>query len=127
METRHTEQYYRKYWADYIKPTNDPHYLNLEESLDKHMAIFTDLPEAALSILRKQEAKKIAEETTALLKEDMKIAKQIDTCSFGYTTMAQEVAAKRNFIERFEFNCLQLADFKKKYLSITIGKKGVNK
>ena len=39
METRHTEQYYRKYWADYIKPTNDPHYLNLEESLNKYMAI----------------------------------------------------------------------------------------
>ena len=124
METRHTEQYYRKYWADYIKPANDPHYLNLEESLDKYMTIFEDLPEAALSILRKQEAKRIAEVTTVLLKKDMEIVKQIDTCSFGYTTMAQEVTAKRRFVERFEFNCLQLADFKKNHLSITIEKKG---
>lgn len=124
METRHTEQHYRKYWAEYIKPTNDPHYLNLEAELERKLKFFADLPEAALSILQKQEAKRIAEVTTVLLKKDMEIVKQIDTCSFGYTTMAQEVTAKREFVERFEFNCLQLADFKKKYLSITISKKG---
>ena len=37
--------------------------------------------------------------------------------SLGYTTHLQEIRARYEFEARFEFNCLQLADFKKKYIA----------
>ena len=77
-----------------------------------------DLTEDALAIVRKIEAQKIVDSCTLLVYEEMKVCKEIEAgkAGFGYTTIGQEISARGEYRKRFEFNCLQLADFKKKYL-----------
>ena len=76
------------------------------------------LPEEALIVIRKQQAQKIADKVKEMVQEDLSLAKKVDagTADFGYTTERQETEARFRFRTRFDFNCLQLADFRKKYL-----------
>ena len=119
MKAQHSEEYFRKYWSELIKKVPGKHYINLEEELADALKIFADLPSEAITILTKAEAERIAAKCTALVKEDMELIKDLEAgkVSLGYTTQSQEVHARHALRERFEFNCLQLADFKKKYLA----------
>lgn len=118
MKSRHSEQYYRDNWDRYIKKVPGPHYINLEEELEHNMLIFAELPKEACDMLRKIEAKKISEKAENLVRSEMATIKAIEAgeASLGYTTKGQEIQAMNEFIRRFEFNCLQLADFNKKEL-----------
>ena len=117
MTTLHSEEYYRTNWERFIAPVPGKHYVNLEAELNRCIATYSNLPEEAITIMRKVEAAKIAEKTKALVVEEMQTVKAIAAgeASFGYTTKGQEISAMREYRMRFEFNCLQLADFKKKY------------
>ena len=92
---------------------------DLETKLEKAMVIYTasNLPEAALAIIRKEEAKKIADRCKADLIPKKEAIERIEAgkASLGYTTKQQEVAAFRRLVECFEFTAISLAIFKKKY------------
>jgi hypothetical protein len=119
MKARLSEEYYRKNWDRFIKGSSSQDYMNLEKDLIAKMSIFQELPEKAIEILTKIKAQEIVDETTKRLYEKMAVIKQIETgnASLGYTTQLQETQARQELVTRFEFNCLQLADFKKKYLA----------
>ena len=125
MTSTYTAEYYRSHWEDYMKPVPGNDYINLEGDLKKQMETYEEalksfpeeIREKNLAIIRKQKAKAMAETTTAKLKETMAMIKRIKAgkASLGYTTWNQEYSAMRELVDRFEFNCLQLADFRKKY------------
>lgn len=119
MKTLHTEQYYREKWYDFLKPTHTEYYIDMQNELDCNMRTFLDMgfSDEQLEIIRKVEAQKVADACKEKCYKQMNIVKGIldGSISFGYTTQTQEIRARKEFRQRFEFNCLQLADFKKKY------------
>lgn len=118
MKAMLSEEYYRSNWERFLKRVPGKNYRNLEEELDRYMKSFVELPTEAQEVLRKMKAQEIAESCKSLVLEELAVIKAIEagTASFGFTTKAQEVSHMSEYRERFEFNCLQLADFKKKYL-----------
>lgn len=119
MKSLFSESYYRQNWDRFIKVASGKHYRNLEEELQHQMSIYNELPQEAINLLVKVEAQKIADSCKALVLEEMQTLKDLEDgkASLGYTTHNQEIRARSEFHQRFEFNCLQLADFKKKYLA----------
>ena len=117
MKSLHSEEFYKENWDRFIKEVPGVDYINLEKELARELAIFAELPAEALEILKAQKAQEIAKRCLTLVKAEMVTAQGIDRgeVSFGYTTMGQEVRARREFRTRFEFNCLQLKVFKEKY------------
>lgn len=117
MKSTFSEQYYRMNWEKFIKPIPGEHYINLEYDLKHALEIYVGLPTEAIEILKKIEAKKIVDKCTEQLKKNMEVVKKLKAgkTSLGYTTQTQEIHAAHELVTRFEFNCLQLADFKKKY------------
>lgn len=125
MKARFDEEHYRRCWEEYLKPVNSDHYMNLERDLSREMEVYekalAGLPEgeANLAKIRRVKATEIIEKVTPKLKETMATIKRIEAGngSLGYTTDSAERRNMADLVQRFEFNCLQLADFKKKYLS----------
>lgn len=76
-----------------------------------------DVLEKALNVVIQIEAEKIAKSAKDLVMEEMAMLKRLEAgqSSFGMISERQEVAARSVLRQRFEFNCLQLADFRKKY------------
>lgn len=119
MKTLYSESYYRQNWGRFIKVVSGKHYRNLEAELQHQMSIYKELPQEAINLLVKIEAQKIANSCETLVLEEKQTLKDLEDgkASLGYTTRNQEIQAKSELHQRFEFNCLQLADFKKKYLA----------
>ena len=119
MTAQYSEAYYRKYWNEFLKKVPGNDYINLEQELAHEMEIFSELPDEALTILKSIKAREIAEKCQERLTERMATVKAIENgeANLGYTTQGQEIKARGELVRRFEFNCLQLADFKKKYLA----------
>lgn len=119
MKSVHSEEYYRKYWDNFMEPTIGEHYMNLEEELAKEMRYFYEVNASADAIgkVEKMYAERIAKRCHDALIEDKKLYLRIvnKTANFGYTTLRQELEAQGTFLARFEFNCLQLRDFRRKY------------
>ena len=119
MKAQYTEDYYRANWDRFIKEVPGEHYINLEQDLENSLSIYKDveLLADALEILRKTEAKKIVQKCKELVYKEMALLKNLDAgkASLGYTTEIQEIRARTELRQRFEFNCYQLAQFKKKY------------
>ena len=119
MKSQHSEKYLRDNWDRLIKKSIVNDYMNLEEELSDYMKIFddTELPDSAKDILRKTKAQEIANRAKKVLIDRMNFIKNVNegNASLGYTTRIQEVQEMHRIVERFEFNCLQLADFNKKY------------
>lgn len=119
MKAQYSEEYYRKNWERFMRPVPGNHYINLEAELERRMQVYEGigLPEAMMSILRKGEAQKVADACKALVTKELELVKGLEngTASLGYTTQGQEIKARGELRTRFEFNCLQYADFKKKY------------
>lgn len=119
MKTLYSEQYYRSNWGEFLKRVPGEYYINLEQELSNRMDTYigVQLSGEDLNKIRNIEAKKIADSCEAKCRKQMQVLKDIMSgkVSFGYTHRAQEVRARSEFQKRFEFNCLQLADFRKKY------------
>lgn len=117
MKARFSEEYYREFWDEFLKKVPGEDYINLEAELANAMKVYAGLPETALAIICKMEAGKIAEHCMELVKKQMRRIADIDAgrASFGCTTQRQEIQLRGEFRKRFEFNCLQLKDFKAKY------------
>lgn len=120
MTARFPEEYYRKHWDEFLRPQgNDPDYINLEGRLAKEMAVYEQagIGGEALEKIRCTKAGELAEYCTALVREQMRVEKMLEAgeTSMGFTTERDERDARRDHRTRFEFNCLQLRDFKEKY------------
>ena len=117
MKTLHSEEFYKENWDRFIKEVPGADYINLEKELARELAMFAELPAAALNILKTQKAQEIAKRCLTLVKNEMAVVQGLERgeVSFGYTTQGQEIRARREFVTRFEFNCLQLKVFKTKH------------
>lgn len=117
MRSTFSEEYYRMNWEKFIQEVPGEHYINLEAELEHTLEIYKELPAEAIEILKKIEAKKIVDKAIELCKKEMATVKALEAgeASLGYTTQTQEIQARGKLVRRFEFNCFQLAEFKKKY------------
>lgn len=128
MKPLHTEEYYLSQWERFLDPMSTPHctplihcdnYINLEGDLAHYIEEYKQLgiPEAALPTLEQMEAKKLAERGREICMRQLKVQKELDagTATFGYTTHRQEIEARADFRNRFEFNCIQLKLFKQNH------------
>lgn len=127
MKAMFSEEYYRERWDEMLTTARGKHGINLDreltDKLESYKEAFKEMPEdaaaQALEVIKAQIVKQIIEATTKLVLEEMAVVENIEAgkASFGYTTEVQEVKAKNDFRTRFEFNCLQLADFKKAHIA----------
>lgn len=117
MKSTYSEEYYRRNWERFMKKVPSEHYINLEANLNHAIEIYSELPAEAIEMIKRIEAKKLSDRCTDILTRDMEMIKKLKNkeVSLGYTTQTQEIHAEHDLVTRFEFNCLQLADFKKKY------------
>lgn len=123
MKALHSKEYYRSIWNEMLATARGEHGVNLEKELSDKLKsyeeTFKEIPKdaaaQALELIKAQVVKQIIEATTKLVLEEMAVIENIEAgkASFGYTTDSQENEARYNYRIRFEFNCLQLADFKK--------------
>ena len=115
-KTMYTEEYYSAMWDRMAKQytKNDP-----EKDLEIVMKAYRDLdlPESAKEVILQIEAKKVYDFISNTLKGTMRTINAIlsGKASLGYTTEMQEIQARHEIREGFEFDCLRLADFRKKY------------
>lgn len=126
MKTEYTERYYRSVWDEMLSRKDSRNYMNLEEDLENLMKPYLeyDFPgvpqsckEQAIVAIRKEIAKRVyndAKNDLLKLKNTVVSLKSGKSC-LGYTSEAQEIRERADLFKRFEFNCLQLADFRKKY------------
>ena len=122
MKTHYTEKYYRNEMVqDKIKKSRRA--MNLEKELERELS-FIDFEEfkeeereKVKEALTKFYAKKVYDRAKEKLLEDKKLYLSVikDSNCLGYTTKLQEIAAKGEIIEAFEYNCLMLRDFRNKY------------
>ena len=128
MKAFHSADYYESNWDRFIQPVRDwhIHYMNLEEELKDCLA-WMQYPEFEGHTITEEQgkniqrayAKQIAERVEKELREDMRVIRDVDSgkASFGFTTQFQEIAFRREFRLRWEFNCYQLSKFKSAHLS----------
>lgn len=120
MKPMFSEEYYRKCWDKFLVWVPGGHFVDMEKDLVSSMKVYVSLglSEDALSKIREIEAKKIADRVTLLVRDEMRVLRDVEAgrASFGYTTQLQEIQVRAEFHKRFEFNCLQLRDFTNKYL-----------
>lgn len=122
MKTTYTANYYKSNYETFL---NNPdgysrrYYMNLEKDLNDLMKPFK---ESGLAVEAVEGIKKIyAEKVAATAKKELLNTKamverlQTGKSTLGFTSMRQEINAKHDIIQRFEFNCYQLSVFKKKY------------
>ena len=119
MKPLYNEDYYRENWDRFMKKVPGKHYVDLEGDLHKLLDDYREVgvPEEAIKVICKAKAKEIADRCKALVLEELEVVKRIEAgeASFGMTTRRQEIEYRHDYRTRFDFNCLQLADFKKKY------------
>lgn len=117
----HSEEYLRNHWDEFLEKPKpyDEHYINMEAEFQDAMKVYysINLSEDAMYVVTKIEAKKIADKSEKKIREHMKMIKDIMSgkVTLGYRTYGQDISNLRKLRERFEFNCLQLKDFRKKY------------
>ena len=119
MTALYSREYYQRNWDRFIQRVPGEDYINLGAELDRAMSIYKDagLSKQALEVVERIESKKIIERAEKLVRKEMKTLKSIEAgkSSFGYTTQQQEIHARAEFHQRFEFNCYQLAVFRERY------------
>ena len=121
MKPLFSEEYYVRNWDRFIAWVPGDNYIDLEKELEREMKTIREcgLSDSDICKVRRVFADKIAEKCKKIVMKEIETLKGIEAgrISFGYTTESQEIAARKEFRTRFDFNCLQLKYFKKKYLN----------
>ena len=119
MKASVSENYYFKYWQTMMERYGNDHKndADLEKQLERAMSLYKDLPEIAVGVVKQVEAENIAKHCKERMIKRMGIIKDIESgkASLGYTNESQEVRARYELRQGFEFTCLALREFKKKY------------
>ena len=117
MKATYSEEYFMKYWNEFMKPVTGGHYMNLEEELNHTLRCFDGLniPADKMEPVEKRYAGEIADRAKSKLMETMRMIQRIQRgeASLGYTTINQNISEMHELTRRFEFNCLQLKVFRK--------------
>lgn len=121
MKATHSQEYFEQYKNDLYAKYHDmcdyesrlTFYLSCISKLD----ISEDIRVKLLPIYTTQYAQRIADDAKDQLIKKMYMIKRIENgeASLGYTTYVQEISAKHDLVEGFEFSCYMLSEFKKKY------------
>ena len=118
-KTLYPEGYYRKNWTRLFEKYRN--HMDLEKELDWFTPTFEELPEdlreQAKMAARKIGAVKVADKAKESLLKDMRMIQEIrdGKAGLGYTSEKQRVEQWHMIQQRFEFECLQLKEFKEKY------------
>ena len=126
MKAVHTREYWASRWDEMINTRcASDLYMNLEAELAREMKYIDEGLKAAdanitaeqYKAIQRIKAQPIIEKATARCKEHMAMIKRINRgeAGLGYTTKLQNIQAKYELEDRFEFNCYQLAVFREKY------------
>ena len=119
MKPLFSEQYYMDHWDEFLKHVPGDDYINLEGELEREMRVLREvgLTDDQLKLVEPIYAKPIADRCHTLVLKELKTMKAVLVCEadFGYTTEHQNIEAQYRFRTRFEFNCLQLREFKKNH------------
>ena len=119
MKAQSSEKFYFQYWDDMMERYGEDQrfYANLENQLVRALAVYKDLPEVAVKYVQRMEAENIAKRCKQRMIEMMVMIKRIISgeSSLGYISKSQEISARHELIQGFEFTCLVLREFKKKY------------
>ena len=114
-----SEKYYRDNWNRFKSESH----MNLEEELEHRTRIYKtiDIPEDAkqqvLDIMSKKYAEEIIAKAEAELQETADMINRIENgeATLGYTTQTQENRAMYRLVTQYEFNCIQLDDFRREH------------
>lgn len=121
MKATHSEEFFRMYQDELFKKYRKDCDFEYDLKVLLMGIDFSALPkesrEKAESIYIQMQAKKVYDTAKATLMKKMKTIKDIKAgrASLGYTTRTQEISEWHDLNEGFEFSCLMLADFRKKY------------
>lgn len=115
-KTLFSENYYRENWNKLSEkyPENDP-----DKDLATRIEVYADagIRQDAMEKIMNIEAQKVYDFHNDALKKTMNALVRIlsGKASLGYTTKRQEIEKMRDLRIGFEFDCVRLADFRKKY------------
>lgn len=121
MKARLSEEFYRKYqdrfFAKYKKDCDFEYHLKIRLMGMDFSIIPEGVREEAKAIITKTWAKEVYDASREKLVKKMHLIKEVEAgkAGLGYTNPAQKFEAMHDLREGFEFSCLMLADFKKKY------------
>lgn len=119
MKSQLSEKFYFQYWDAMMERygENPRFYANLEKQLSQAMAMYKNLPGIAIEAVKQIEAENIAKRCKEKMLKTMAMIKRIENGegSLGYTNVAQEISARKELREGFEFTCLVLREFKKEH------------
>ncbi len=116
MKSLFSEQYYKDHWDEFLKKVPGDHYINLEAELKKELDVFNGvLTEEQIKKVEPIYARQIADKCHRLVMKELQTLKEVmsGNASWGYVVKRQNIEAGREFRVRFDFNCLQLREFKK--------------
>lgn len=116
MKAQHSEDFYRAQWDHFSKKytKNDP-----EKDLELLTSGLNELPQEAVEVIVRIRAQQVYNFLHEALIGTMQTIKAIQSgkASLGYTSLRQEIEERAALIEEFEFDCLRLGDFKRKYIA----------
>lgn len=120
-KTWNTEEYYMKRWNEFLANRPDTSdlalyesYMNLEERLRKYYSTMEGvLTEEQLNHVKRSFAPEVAAKAYKELKQAQATVKQYINGEIAWGTGG--ILNFNKYRERFEFNCIQLREFKKKY------------
>ena len=118
-KTYNTEEYYKKRWNEFLENYDDAGehviracYMNLEAELDRYVnTMIGKVPAEVIENVRRSFAPEVAQRAHARLKDNQKVVNRFLN---GETANSWGLEFNK-YRERFEFNCLQLREFKTKY------------
>lgn len=119
MKTFNTEEYYLERWDKFLADRPDcsdlavyGSYMNLEERLEKYYSTMKGvLTEEQLDHVKRSFAPEVAAKAYKELKDAQATVKKYINGEIGWDSKF----GFNQYRERFEFNCIQLREFKKKY------------
>ena len=121
MKAKLSEEFYRKnqdrFFEKYQKDCDFEYHLKIRLMRRDFSIIPEEIREQAKAIITKTFAKEVYDASREELVKKMQMIKEVEAgkAGLGYTNTAQKYQAMHDLREGFEFSCLMLADFKKKY------------
>lgn len=121
MKRLHEENYYRDHWDEMLKPTWERHFMNLEEKLDEIMEplkeVLPQIGEEKAALVTKAYASMIAEKAFKEIQGQEIVLVNIENgrCDHLYTSLWHKDVELSRMKKRYEFNVVQLKDFKKNH------------
>lgn len=118
MKSQLSEKFYFQHWDAMMSEYGEE--ADLEKKLESAMTRYKNLcgfSEQVIEVIRKEEAQRIANSCKEKMLKRMAMIKRLESgeSSLGNINKAQEISESARLRKGFEFTCLSLREFKKKY------------